>query len=103
MFRTHSRIIAAIVMFFFTWTSGGVFSIAHAAVDAAKKGKVAEAVKKQADGPEERFAKLTGDLEDTLADPKADVDKKRQRLSAGKAEMETLDVDIRKQFAETEK
>ena len=103
MFRTHSRVIAAIVMFFFTWTSGGVFSIAHAAADAAKKGKVAEAANKQADSSEERFAKLTGDLEETLADPKADVDTKRQRLKAGKAEIETLDVDIRKQFAETEK
>ncbi|MDD2852639.1 MAG: transglutaminase domain-containing protein [Desulfuromonadaceae bacterium] len=103
MFRKHSRIIAAVVLGFFTWTSGGVFSIAHAAVDAAKKGKAVEAAKKQAEGPEERFAKLTGDLEETLADPKGDVDKKRQRLTAGKTEMETLDVDIRKQFAETEK
>ncbi len=103
MFHKHSKIVAAVVLFFFTWTSGGVFSIAHAAVDSAKKGKVAEAAKKQADGPEERFAKLTGDLEETLADPKGDVDKKRQRLKAGKAEIEALDVDIRKQFAETEK
>ena len=90
-------------MFFFTWTSGGVFSIAHAAADAAKKGKVEQQAKKQADAPEERFAKLTGELEETLADPKADVDKKRQRLKSGKDELKTLDVDIRKQFAETEK
>jgi len=90
-------------MFFFTWTSGGVFSVAHAAADAAKKGKMQETAKKQTEGPEERFAKLTGDLEDVLADPKADVDKKRKRLKADKAEIETLDADIRKQFAETEK
>ncbi len=31
------------------------------------------------------------------------MDKKRQRLKSGKAEIETLDVDIRKQFAETDK
>lgn len=103
MFRTHSRIIAAIVMCFFTWTSGGMFSIAHAAVDAAKKGKVEEAAKKQANGAEERFAKLTEEMEATLADPKGDVDTKRQRLKSGKTEMEALDADIRKQFAETEK
>lgn len=103
MFRTHSRVIAAIVMFFFTWTSGGVFSVAHAAVDAAKKGKAQEQRQKKSESPEERFAKLTGDLEETLADPKVDVATKRQRLKASKAEMETLDVDIRKQFAETEK
>ena len=56
MFRKHSRIIAAVVVCFFTWTSGGVFSIAHAAVDATKKAKITEAAKKQAEKPEERFA-----------------------------------------------
>ena len=90
-------------MFFFTWTSGGVFSIANAAADARKKGKVVAAAKKQGEAPEERLAKLTEELEETLADPKADVDKKRQRLKSSKTEIEALDVDIRKQFAETEK
>lgn len=37
-----------------------------------------------------------------MADPQADVDKKRKRLKTGKSEMATLDVEIRKQFAETE-
>jgi transglutaminase superfamily protein len=103
MFRRYSRTIATVVLGFFTWTSGGVFSIAHAAQDAVKKDKAVEVAKKQTEGPEERFAKLTEELEEALADPKADVDKKRQRLKAGKAEMEALDADIRKQFAETEK
>ena len=39
MFRKHSRIIAAIALGFFTWTSGGVFSIAHAAQNEVKKAK----------------------------------------------------------------
>lgn len=103
MFKRYAKIISSVVLCFFTWTSGGVFSIAHAAQDAVKKGKAGEQQQKKADGPEERFAKLTGDLEETLSDPKGDVDKKRQRLTAGKAEIEALDVDIRKQFAETEK
>jgi hypothetical protein len=31
MFHKYSRGIAAVVMCFFTWTSGGLFSVAHAA------------------------------------------------------------------------
>ncbi|MDD2852643.1 MAG: transglutaminase domain-containing protein [Desulfuromonadaceae bacterium] len=103
MFRTHSRIIAAIVMFFFTWTSGGVFSIAHAAVDAAKKDKAQEQRQKKAEGPEERFSKITEEMESTLADTKADVGSKKARLKAGRDEINKLDVEMRGQFAETEK
>ena len=42
MFRKHSRIIAAVALGFFTWTSGGVFTVAHATVDAVKKGNACE-------------------------------------------------------------
>lgn len=102
MFRRYSKVIATAVLCLFTWTSGGVFSIAHAAQDAVKKGKAKEQQQK-ANGPEERFAKATEELQETLADPKANVDTKRQRLKAAKAEIEALDPEIRKQFAETEK
>ena len=102
MFRRYSRITAAVVLCFFTWTSGGVFSIAHAAQDAVKKGKVKEQQKKP-EGPEERFAKATVELQETLADRKADVETKKQRLKAARTEVEALDPEIRKQFAETEK
>ena len=95
MFRTHSRIIAAIVMFFFTWTSGGVFSIAHAAVDAAKKSKTQEQQQKKSESPEERFSKITEELEGTLADINADTAGKKARLKAGRDEINTLDIDIR--------
>lgn len=102
MFRRYSKIIATAVLCFFTWTSGGVFSIAHAAQDAVKKGKAKEEQQK-ANGPEERFAKATEELQEALADPKADVETKKQRLKAAKTEIEALDPEIRKQFAETEK
>ncbi len=102
MFRKHSRIIAAVVLSFFTWTSGGVFSVAHAAQDAAKKAKTAVPAQK-AEGAEERFAKLTEELTADLNDPKAGYDSKKQRLTAYKGELDTLDADIRKQFAATEK
>lgn len=103
MFRKHSKIIAAIVVCFFTWTSGGVFSIAHAAQNAVKKGKIQDQQQKKADAPEERFAKVTIDLETAISDPKADIDTKKNHIKAAKAEIEALDPDIRKQFAETEK
>ena len=102
MFRRYSKIIAAVVLCFFTWTSGGVFSIAHAAQDAVKKEKTKQQHKK-AEGPEERFAKATEELQETLSDPKADVETKKQRLKAAKTEVEALDPEIHKQFAETEK
>ncbi|MDD2850685.1 MAG: transglutaminase domain-containing protein [Desulfuromonadaceae bacterium] len=103
MFRRYSRIIAAVVICFFTWTSGGVFSIAHAAQDAVKKEKAKEQQKKKSEGPEERFAKATEELQEALSAPKADAETKKQRLKAAKTEIETLDPEIRKQFAETEK
>lgn len=101
--RKYSRTIAAVVVCFFTWTSGGVFSIAHAAQEAVKKGKAQEQRQKKAEGTEERFSKVTEELRETLADPKGDLESKKQRLTAGKGEIEALDADIRKQFAATEK
>jgi len=101
MFRRYSRIISAIVICFFTWTSGGMFSIAHAAQDAVKKAK-ANAPAKKAEGAEDRFAKLTEELTAELSDPKTGHESKRHRLAAAKGELESLDADIRKQFDATE-
>jgi hypothetical protein len=69
MFRKHSRIIAAVVLSFFTWTSGGVFSVAHAAQDEVKKTN-AQAPAKQSEGAEERFARLTETLTANLQNRK---------------------------------
>lgn len=102
MFRRYSRTIAAVVLGFFTWTSGGVFSVAHAAVDGVKKVKAQEHQQK-AEGPEERFSRLTEELTGVLADPKATVAAKRERLKAAQGEVTALDGEIRKQFAATEK
>jgi transglutaminase-like putative cysteine protease len=102
MFRRYSKVIAVVVLSFFTWVSGGVFSIANAAQDAIKKEKAKEQQKKT-EGPEEKLAKATDKLQENLADPKADIETKKQRLKAAKTEIEALDPEIRKQFAETEK
>lgn len=103
MFRRHSKVIAVVVLCFFTWTGCGVFSIASAAQDAIKKEKAKEQHKKKPAGPEERFAKTTEELQASLADTKADIETKKERLKAAKTEIETADREIRKQFAETEK
>lgn len=100
MLRRHSRIIAAVVLSFFTWTSSGVFSMAHAAVDAAKKSSVQAAPKKQ--GAEEKFSRLTEELRETLADPKQGIGAKRDRLLAAKAELDSHDAAIRAEFVATE-
>jgi transglutaminase-like putative cysteine protease len=102
MFRKYSRIIAAIVVCFFTWTSGGVFSIAHAAQDAVKKGKACEQQQKKAETPEERFSKVTEELEGALTDTKTDIGTKKARLTAGRDEINKLDGEMRAQFAATE-
>src|SRR6185369_1822947 len=103
MFRKHSRVIAAVVVCFFTWTSGGVFSLAHAAQLEAKKPKpVAVQQKQKPASPEERFAKITEELENTLADTKTDAASKTTRLKAGRDEILKLDTEMLAQFAATE-
>jgi Transglutaminase-like enzymes, putative cysteine proteases len=102
MFRRYSKAIAMVVLCFFTWTSGGVFSVAHAAQDAIKKGNF-EKQQKKAEGPEERLSKVTDELQEVLADPKADVDAKKLKLKAAMASIEAVDPEIRKEFAATEK
>lgn len=102
MFRKHSRIIAAIALGFFTWTSGGVCSLAHAAKLEANKPKAAAQPKKKTASPEERFSKVTEDLENALSDTKADTNSKKTRLKTGRDDIDKLDVEMRAQFAATE-
>lgn len=102
MFRRHSRLIATVALSFFTWTSGGLFSLAHAAKAEVRKVK-SEAPARKAEGAEERFAKLTEELTAELHDQKTTHEQKKQRLSARKGEIDTLDVAIRAELAATEK
>ena len=102
MFRKHARIISVIVLGFFTWTSGGVFSIAHAAQLDAKQHKAKAAQQKKAEAPEERFSKITADLESSLADPKTAIAGRKARLFADRDEINTLDGRMRAEFAATE-
>jgi transglutaminase-like putative cysteine protease len=102
MFKRYARSISAVVLCFFTWTSGGLFSTAHAAQQLSKKGPEPVAQQK-GEGVEERFSKATEALTSTLADPRADLAAKRRKLQTAKAELEADDQEIRQQFAETER
>lgn len=102
MFRNHSRVIAFVVVCFFTWTSGGLFSVAHAAVNASKKATVQNILSKP-EGAEEKLARLTDELTGALADLNTDHIAKKQKLLLAKAEFETHDMAIRAEFAATEK
>jgi len=101
MYSTPAKIIAAIVVFIFTWTCGGVFSLAHAAQVAVNKEQTQD--QNKTEKADEKFARITSALEETLADPKADVAQKKKILKESRAEIETVDVAIRKEFADTEK
>lgn len=74
MLRRYSRVIAAIVVCFFTWTSGGVFSVAHAAQAVVKQERAKNQAKAQKVGPEERLSTLTEELAEVLASPATEVD-----------------------------
>ena len=102
MFRKHSKKIAAVVTCFFTWTSGGVFTLAHAAKLEANKPKTTARQSQKPARVEERFAKITEDLEGALADAKTDAGSKKARLKAGRDEIDKLDVEMRAQFDATE-
>jgi len=103
MFRKYSRIIAAIVLCFFTWTSAGVCGIANAAVIESKKKNIEKPVTTKTVSPEEKLQKVTEELQETLANSKSDIGKKKEKVKAAKSAIEAADPEIRKEFAATEK
>ncbi len=102
MFSKKLRVIAAVALGFFSWTSAGVFSFAHAAQAVVKEEKAKAPLKEKADGAAERFGKATEEIGAVLADPKMDIEAKKQALKVKKGEIEALDTEIKKEFAATE-
>lgn len=108
------RIISTVVLSFFIWTFGGVFDIAYAVKSdqqAALSGQQRQKTitppglpLSQGEGkrPEERFQKTVEDIENILKDEKADHETKRQRLRTRKADIDQDDIEIKKQFKDTE-
>jgi transglutaminase-like putative cysteine protease len=100
MYFSFLRPIAAVVLVFFMWTFGGVFDIAYAAKNDIEKSAERETTKTKK--PAEKFNKALEDIEETLKDTALDTNTKKSKLKANKKEIEDLDIEIRKQFKETE-
>ncbi len=95
------KVISVTVLFFFTWTFGGAFDIAYAIKDSQQpsvKPQQSKTLK-----PEEKFQKAIEDIEQILSDTATDTDTKKNKLKTKKTEIESLDVEIKKQFNDTEK
>ncbi|MBI5634423.1 MAG: C40 family peptidase [Nitrospirae bacterium] len=110
------RIISIIVLAFFTWSFGGVFEVAYAVKESSQPSTVSPQWKNNSSQPlatnsqtetkkdraEEKFGKAIEDIENILKDDKADHETKKQRIRSKKAEIDVNDIEIRKQFSETE-
>jgi transglutaminase-like putative cysteine protease len=94
------KVISVVVLFFFCWTFGGLFDIAYAAKNEIKQ---AGKNKPKKEKPEEKFEKTLNDLEQALLDTETDTDTKKNKAKEKKSKIDALDVEIKKQFADTEK
>ncbi len=96
-----------IVLCFFTWTFGGVFDIAYAIKNSDELRGASSEVKDQQQNttqkPEEKFQKTIEDIEQILTDTSTDTDTKKSKVTGKKGELESLDIEMKKQFSATEK
>lgn len=93
--------LAIIVLFFFLWTFAGIYNFAYAVDNLPQPSNNTQ----QAQTPksEERFQKAIEEIGEILEDPVTDRETKASKAKAKRVEIEDLDKEIRKQFAETEK
>jgi transglutaminase-like putative cysteine protease len=107
------RIISLFVLFFFSWTFAGLCDIAYAIKNDEQQlansnqqnsqdssGNSQGSKKQKA---EEKFEKTLTELEQILTDTSTDTDTKKNKIKTKKSEIEGLDVEIKKQFSDTEK
>jgi len=102
--------IALTVLFFFCWTFAGGFDVAYAiknssqhTVDSSQGNPTKNSQKSKTQRPEEKFQKTIEDIEQILTDTSTDTDTKKNKIKNKKSEIEGLDVEIKKQFSDTEK
>lgn len=95
------KLIAIVALFFFSWTFGGLFQIVYAINNLLQPSNNAQL--SQTPRSEERFQKAIEEIEEILEALTADRETKAIKVKAMKGEIEDLDVEIREQFAETEK
>jgi hypothetical protein len=96
------RWVAIIVLCFFSWSFLGIFDIAYA-IDRSLEQPSHKNYRSRGQSEAERFQKAIADIERTLEDPTTDSQTKVQKITPKRAEIEDLDIEIRKQFDDTEK
>ncbi|MFZ3138148.1 MAG: hypothetical protein WA126_12260, partial [Thermodesulfovibrionales bacterium] len=105
--RHNIRIISIIVLIFFTWTFGGLFDIAYAVKNSSESGvqssETSKVKQNKTQKPEEKFERTLTAIEQILTDTATDTDTKKSKLKTKKAEIESFDIEIKKEFAKTEK
>jgi transglutaminase-like putative cysteine protease len=98
MYSRKLKVISLITVLFFTWTLGGVYSLAAAATS-QMKNKPRQTTKRS---PDAQYEKTVESIEAVLADQTLSHDKKRDTLKKYKKDVDALDAEIREGFAETE-
>lgn len=101
--------IAVVVLAFFLWTFGGVFDIAYAINDRIQNSEArsqnlkTNSPQPNTQRPEGNFQKTIESIGQILSDTATDTDTKKNKLRTSRAAIEALDVELKKQFSETEK
>ena len=98
-----TKIISTTILFFFLWSSGGIFNLAYAATKDSGQGSVASGQKKDKSA-EERFQEAlerVREAEDEI-ERSGETEKGEREIKDKRVEIETLDIEIKKQFRETE-
>lgn len=95
------RPIAIVVLFFFSWTFAGICNFAYAVDNLPDTPPQNQST--QTPKPEEKFQKTIEDIGAILDNQSIDIGTKKAKTKTKKQEIESLDVEIKNQFAETEK
>ena len=101
-FSRSLRIISAVVLSFFCWTFAGGVDVAYAIKDSSQPAAISKQQTTTSPSHGEKFSKDIEDIDSVLKDASTDTDTKRLKLRGKKADIDADDVEIRKQFSDTE-
>jgi len=110
------RVVSIAVLFFFSWTFGGLFEAvyaakidgqwpgvrAHGVNDSGLHSAVSRQQKMKQRKTEEKLERAIESIEKIIADRSLDTASKKDKLKSRKREIEAFDKEIRKSFAETD-